>query len=99
MADLEGVPYFIPVSRAHVRQAVLDWPGIDDTQKTGLARVAEMMEALWHHNAHASLEKLKSLYEPIDPFEHPSEDVGGLDAFLDEFDALLMDGNWEVVSD
>ena len=99
MADLEGVPYFIPVSRAHVRQAVLDWPGIDDTQKTGLARVAEMMEALWHHNSHASLEKLKSLYEPIDPFEHPSEDVGGLDVFLDEFDALLTDGNWEVVSD
>jgi hypothetical protein len=99
MADLEGVPYFIPVSRAHVRQAVLDWPGIDDAEKTGLARVAEMMEALWHHNSHASLEKLKSLYEPIDPFEHPSEDGAGLDEFLKEFDTLLIDGNWEPVSD
>ena len=99
MADLEGVSYFIPVSRARVRQAVLDLPGLKDDEKEAMGNVAELMEALWHHRAHSTQERLKALYEDFDPFEHPEETVGGVDEFLEVFDDVLQDGNWEPISD
>ena len=53
---------YIPVSRAKVKQALFNLDGIDDDMRGGLAKVSEMLEAIWHHSSHDGLEELKSLY-------------------------------------
>jgi len=90
---------YIPISRAKVRDAVFQLSGVDDDMRQGLARVSEMLEAIWHHSSHASLENLKQLYEAMDPdqIEVPNSDAS--EAFLQTFEQCLVDGNWEEISD
>jgi len=99
MADLEDVPFYIPVSRARVKEAVFAMDAVDEAEEQALSRVSHMLEALWHHDSHGTQEKLKAAYETLDPFEHPGEDVSGVGDFLNLFDEVLQDGNWEPISD
>jgi len=99
MADLEDVPFYIPVSRARVKTAVFAMDGVDEPTQEALEKVSHMLEALWHHDSHSTQEKLKAAYESMDPFESPGESLTGVTDFLAIFDEVLQDGNWEPVSD
>jgi hypothetical protein len=99
MADLEGVPYYIPISRARVKDALFAKEGITDGQRVGLERVSEMMEAIWHHDAHSVQERLKTIYEHVDPDMHEEPDFSVVKDFLKSLDEVLVDGNWEEVTD
>ena len=99
MADLEGVPYYIPVSRARVKEALFSKEGMTDAQRQGLERVSEMMEAIWHHDAHSVQERLKGIYEHMDPDMHEPPDFSTVGDFLKSLDEVLIDGNWEAVTE
>jgi hypothetical protein len=73
--------------------------GVGEEEGLALSKVAHMMEALWHHDSHDTQEALKTAYESLDPFENPGEATNGIDGFLDLFDQVLKDGNWEPISD
>jgi hypothetical protein len=90
---------YIPVSRARVKEAVFQLEGIDDDIRDGLAKVSEMLEAIWHHSSHAGAENLKSLYESMDPDQIDTPDNEGKEEFLDTLTEALIDGNWEEISD
>jgi len=90
---------YIPVSRARVKEAVFQLEGIDDDIRDGLAKVSEMLEAIWHHSSHAGAENLKSLYESMDPDQIDTPDSEGKEEFLDTLTEALIDGNWEEISE
>jgi hypothetical protein len=90
---------YIPVSRAKVKDAIFQLDGIDDRIRDGLAKVSEMLEAIWHHSSHAGLENLKSLYESMDPDQIAAPDSVGKEEFLSTLNEALIDGNWEEISD
>ena len=99
MADLDDVPYYIPVSRFRVKEALFAMDGVTDSLAEDLGQVSKMLEALWHHDAHNTQETLKSIYEGVDPFEHPDGDLPNIPKFLSTFDEVLQDGNWEAISE
>lgn len=99
MADLDDVPYYIPVSRFRVKEALFAMDGVADSLAEDLGQVSKMLEALWHHDAHNTQETLKSIYEAVDPFEHPDGDLPNIPKFLSTFDEVLQDGNWEAISE
>ena len=90
---------YIPVSRAKVKQALFNLDGIDEELRAGLAKVSEMLEAIWHHSSHDGLEELKSLYEDMDPDQIGVANADGCETFLSTFEECLVDGNWEEISD
>ncbi len=90
---------YIPVSRAKVKQALFNLDGIDDQRRAGLAKVSEMLEAIWHHSSHDGLEELKSLYEDMDPDQIGVANADGCETFLSTFEECLVDGNWEEIND
>lgn len=71
MADLKDVPCYIPISRSRVKDALIAMDIVDKDLEKELKQVSQMLEALWHHNFQTTQEKLKSIYELLDPFEHP----------------------------
>ncbi len=97
--EIDERQQYIPVSRARVKEAVFQLDGIDDDIRDGLAKVSEMLEAIWHHSSHAGLENLKSLYESMDPDQIGTPDSEGKEGFLDTLTDALEDGNWEKISD
>ena len=90
---------YIPVSRAKVKQALFNLDGVDEQQRAGLAKVSEMLEAIWHHSSHDGLEELKSLYEDMDPDQIGVANADGCETFLHTFEECLVDGNWEEIND
>lgn len=91
--------HYIPVSRARVRDELFQLEGISDQQRESLSKVAGMLEAIWHHRAHAGLERLKLLYEKLDPDQFDEPELGGRDEFLSILFETLGSGNWEEISD
>ena len=91
--------HYIPVSRARVREKLFQLEGISDQQRESLSKVAGMLEAIWHHRAHAGLERLKLLYEKLDPDQFSEPELGGRDEFLSVLFETLGSGNWEGISD
>jgi hypothetical protein len=91
--------HYIPVSRARVREDLFQLEGISDQQRESLSKVAGMLEAIWHHRAHAGLERLKLLYEKLDPDQFDEPELGGRDEFLSVLFETLGSGNWEEISD
>lgn len=91
--------HYIPVSRARVREDLFQLEGISDQQRESLSKVAGMLEAIWHHRAHAGLERLKLLYEKLDPDQFGEPELGGRDEFLSVLFETLGSGNWEEISD
>ena len=90
---------YIPTSRARVKEKLFQLEGLSEETITGLGRVCEMLEAIWHHSSHAGLEGLKSLYEDMDPDQIATPSTEGSDEFLRVFTEALKDGNWEDISD
>ena len=90
---------YIPVSRAKVKDAVFQLDGIDDEMRDGLAKVSEMLEAIWHHSSHDGLENLKQLYEDMDPDQIGEANADGSEEFLSTLEDFLIDGNWEEIND
>lgn len=91
--------HYIPVSRARVREELFQLEGVSDQQRESLSKVAGMLEAIWHHRAHAGLERLKLLYEKLDPDQFGEPELGGRDEFLSVLFETLGSGNWEEISD
>ncbi len=91
--------HYIPVSRARVREELFQLEGVSDQQRESLSKVAGMLEAIWHHRAHAGLERLKLLYEKLDPDQFGEPQLGGRDEFLSVLFETLGSGNWEEISD
>jgi len=91
--------HYIPVSRARVREKLFELEGVSDQQRESLSKVAGMLEAIWHHRAHAGLERLKLLYEKMDPDQFGEPELGGRDEFLSVLFETLGSGNWEEISD
>ncbi len=98
MADVKDVPFYIPISRSRVKDALIAMDVVDETLAKELKQVSQMLEALWHHNSHTTQEKLKSIYEHVDPFEHPHGALPRVEQFLNIFDGVLKDGNWEPIT-
>ncbi|MDB4407408.1 hypothetical protein N9179_00810, partial [bacterium] len=98
MAELKDVPFYIPISRSRVKDALIAMDVVDETLAKDLKQVSQMLEALWHHNSHTTQEKLKSIYEDVDPFEHPHGALPRVEHFLKIFDGVLKDGNWEPIT-
>ena len=90
---------YIPVSRAKVKDAVFQVDGIDEEMRDGLAKMSEMLEAIWHHSSHEGLENLKRLYEDMDPDQIGVANVDGGEEFLSAFEEFLINGNWEEISE
>jgi hypothetical protein len=90
---------YIPVSRAKVKEAIFQLEGINDDTRGGLAKVSEMLEAIWHHSSHAGAENLKSLYESMDPDQIDTPGSKGKEEFLDTLAEALIDGNWEEIGE
>ena len=95
----DGRQQYIPVSRAKVKDAVFQLDGIDDEMRDGLAKVSEMLEAIWHHSSHDGLENLKQLYEDMDPDQIGEANADGSEEFLSTLEDFLIDGNWEEIND
>ena len=90
---------YIPVSRAKVKDAIFQLDGIDEEMRAGLAKVSEMLEAIWHHSSHEGLENLKQLYEDMDPDQIGEANADGSEEFLSTLEEFLIDGNWEEIND
>ena len=95
----DGRQQYIPVSRAKVKDAVFQLDGIDEEMRDGLAKVSEMLEAIWHHSSHGGLENLKQLYEDMDPDQIGEANADGSEEFLSTLEDFLIDGNWEEIND
>ena len=91
--------HFIPMPKHEVKERLFAEPAIAPLIEEGLESVCTMLEALEHHNSLAVLDRLKVLYSTMDPdAEHPL-DLTEVDAFISEFEGVLVDGNWEQVTD
>jgi len=90
---------YIPISRARVKTALFNLDGIGEEMRGDLGRISVMLEALWHHSSHAGLEKLKALYEDMDPDQIGTPNIENKDSFQETFIEMLEDGNWEEISE
>ena len=95
----DGRQQYIPVSRAKVKDAIFQLDVIDEEMHDGLAKVSEMLEAIWHHSSHGGLENLKRLYEDMDPDQIGEANADGSEEFLSTLEDFLIDGNWEEITD
>ena len=72
---------------------------LTDEFSTGLKNISQMLEVIWHHSSHAQLEKLKSLYESMDPDKSEIPDSVGEEEFLETLREALHNGNWKDISE
>ncbi len=90
--------HFIPLSIAEVKRQLFDSDLPEAAESAGLARVCELIEALYHHRLHDRLKRLKASYERLDP-SASTLDMSQAEGFLSLFESLLEDGNWKAVGD
>jgi hypothetical protein len=72
---------FIAARKAELGQAIANEPGLPQGEGAAMAELFHLLGALTHHEAHAHLEALKALYDPLDPDAPPSRRDVGLGAF------------------
>ena len=94
--------HFIPFRASELIARLCRDPRIAEGDRAGLRAVSELVRALIHHDFHARLERLKSLYAPFDPdrdtrpIDPPP--ASGIDAvraeLLDDLSALLVRANY-----
>ncbi|MBL8551377.1 MAG: DUF3754 domain-containing protein [Hyphomonadaceae bacterium] len=78
---------YIPARRAELIAALGAEMGAGTPQGAGFQDLARIVAALLHHEAHEALERLKTLYAPLDP-DTPASAADN-DAALDAFEAAL----------
>ena len=94
-----GKSHFIPMPRHEVKERLFAEPAIAPLIEEGLESVCTMLEALDHHNSLSVLERLKVLYSAMDPDAERQLDLAEVDSFISSFEEVLVDGNWEHVTD
>ena len=94
-----GKSHFIPMPRHEVRERLVAEPAFAPLIQEGLESVCKMLEALDHHSSLGQLERLKVLYSAMDPDSERALDLAEVDAFIATFEEVLVDGNWEHISD
>ena len=90
---------YIPVSRSRVKFEIFQSLDLEDHIVSELKQINTLLEALWHHSSHSGLEKMKELYENMDPDQVGTPNLSGKNEFLKTFTEMLIDGNWEEISD
>ena len=91
--------HYIPVSRSKVKEKLFRLKGISESTRTGLEKVSQMLEVIWHHSSHGRLEKMKSLYESMDPDQVGLPDSEGKEEFMETLLTSLHNGNWREISE
>ena len=94
-----GKSHFIPMPRHEVKERLFAEPAVAPLIQEGLKSVCSMLEALDHHSSLGQLERLKVLYSAMDPDSERALDLAEVDAFIATFEEVLVDGNWEHISD
>ena len=94
-----GKSHFIPMPRHEVKERLFAEPAIAPLIQEGLKSVCSMLEALDHHSSLGQLERLKVLYSAMDPDSERALDLAEADAFIATFEEVLVDGNWEHITD
>ena len=90
--------HHIPISRSRVKEELLQLDGLTDELSAGLSKISQMLEVIWHHSSHAQLEKLKNLYESMNPDGIDAPDSVGKEGFLETLRVALHNGNWKEIS-
>src|SRR5688572_17380177 len=72
---------FIAARKAELGLAIASEPGLPQGEGAAMGELFHLLGALMHHEAHAHLEALKALYDPLDPDAPPSRRDVGLGAF------------------
>ena len=83
---------YIPVSRAKVKSEIFQFLELEGHSNSELKQISTLLEALWHHSSHSGLEKMKQLYEDMDPDQIGVPVLLGKDEFLKTFTEMLHDG-------
>jgi len=91
--------HYIPISRSRVKEKLFQLDELTDELSTGLGKISQMLEVIWHHSSHAQLERLKSLYESMDPDQIGIPDSVGKEGFLETLRKALHNGNWKEISE
>lgn len=89
---------YIAVRKAELAEALAAAAPPGDAQ--AMADVLKLLGALLHHEAHAELEGLKALYDPLDPDAPPSRrdvSVRAFDAFERELGEALTRANFTEI--
>ena len=91
--------HYIPISRSRVKEELFQLDELTDESVTGLGKISQMLEVIWHHSSHAQLERLKNLYESMDPDQIGIPDSVGKEGFLETLRGALHNGNWKEISE
>jgi hypothetical protein len=91
--------HYIPISRSRIKEELFQLGELTDEFSTGLGKISQMLEVIWHHSSHAQLEKLKGLYESMDPDKSGIPDSVGEEEFLETLREVLHNGNWKDISE
>jgi hypothetical protein len=94
-----GKSHFIPMPRHEVKERLFAEPAVAPLIQEGLKSVCSMLEALDHHSSLGQLERLKVLYSAMDPDSERPLDLAKVDAFIATFEEVLVDGNWNHITD
>lgn len=81
---------YIAVRKAELVRAIGEEPGMPAGDGAAMAQLFDLFAALLHHQAHADLEALKTLYDPLDPDAPPSRRDVSVAAF-EAFEAALIE--------
>lgn len=81
---------FIAVRKAELADAIASDAGLPQGDAGAFADILRLLGALLHHEAHAQLEGLKALYDPLDPDAPPSRRNASTEAF-EAFEHALSD--------
>lgn len=67
MSESRGLENFVPIRRAEMLELLCQQPGVSPAEQGDLRKLAQMLEATFHFEYHARLERLKADYAPFDP--------------------------------
>jgi hypothetical protein len=81
---------FIAARKAELAAAIAAEPGLPPGDGVAMPALFDLYGALAHHEAHARLETLKTLYDPLDPDAPPARRNVSTNAF-DAFEAALSE--------
>lgn len=91
--------HFLPVRRVDLERMLLSEPGVSGEERSQLVAFFAILTATIHDEFHARLERLKDLYNPINPdrdtLSMPDEPAVDERAFIAELEALLTRANYK----
>ncbi len=92
---------FLPVRPVSLRERMLRDPRLSPDERQQLSQFFEMVAARFHFEFRAKLERLKSLYEPVDPDRDtlpieppPADATAPREEMAQTFEQLLLDANY-----